>query len=356
MSELPGVSIVVCNYNYAQFVEAAIDSALAQDHPRCEVVVVDDGSTDGSQKVIERYRDRIRIILLPNNRGQVAALNEAWPTAKYEIVVFLDSDDLLEPHAASTIARNWTVDLVKVQFPMKRIDTCGKWLNQIYPKYPPNLRTETLRDTLLKFGACYATPGSGNAYARRLLDGVFWTGDCESMRRSVAKFPWMDWILRIHAPFCGEVLTLTVPLASYRIHDAQWSRYNHLSLNRFIRDLDFQEINDSYLSSFFRQRDLKYNPQSARLASQWYCECLIAVSRLSAPGGRWYVPPIKVVDLAFKAFLWSPYTLKRRIALLVWTALVAIAPRRSAKRLMELRFSSSKRPKWVARVVSGLVS
>ena len=41
---------------------------------------------------------------------------------------------------------------------------------------------------------------------------------------------WMDWILKIHAPFCGEVLTLTGPLASYRIHDAQWNRYNHLSL------------------------------------------------------------------------------------------------------------------------------
>ncbi len=151
MDELPGVSIIVGNYNYAQFVALAIESALAQDHLRCEVIVVDDGSTDGSQEVIERYRDRVRIILLPNNRGQVASRNEAWPLAKYEIVIFLDSDDLLEPHAASTIARNWRADLVKVQFPMKSIDANGKWLNQIYPKFPPNLRTDTLRHTLLKY-------------------------------------------------------------------------------------------------------------------------------------------------------------------------------------------------------------
>ncbi len=152
MSELPGVSIVIGNYNYAQFVGAAIDSALAQDHSRCEVIVVDDGSTDGSQEVIERYRDRARVILLPTNRGQVAALNEAWPTAKYEIVIFLDSDDLLEPHAASTIARNWRADVVKVQFPMKSIDAMASGLITHTPKYPPDLRTDTLRHTLLRFG------------------------------------------------------------------------------------------------------------------------------------------------------------------------------------------------------------
>jgi hypothetical protein len=45
MNELPGVSIVIPNYNYARFVDAAIESALAQDHPETEVIVVDDGST-----------------------------------------------------------------------------------------------------------------------------------------------------------------------------------------------------------------------------------------------------------------------------------------------------------------------
>jgi glycosyltransferase involved in cell wall biosynthesis len=346
MDELPGVSIIVGNYNYAQFVALAIESALAQDHLRCEVIVVDDGSTDGSQEVIERYRDRVRIILLPNNRGQVASRNEAWPLAKYEIVIFLDSDDLLEPHAASTIARNWRADLVKVQFPMKSIDANGKWLNQIYPKFPPNLRTDTLRHTLLKYGACYASSGSGNAYAKCLLDKL----------SPISGLPHMDWILRIHAPFYGEVLTLAAPLASYRIHDAQWSRYNDLRLDRFIRELDLQETNLSYLSAFFKQIGLPFDPEFARMASQWQCECLISISRLSAPGGRWYLPPVKVVGLAFKAFLWSPETFKRRSALLVWTTLVAFAPQRSAKRLMELRFSKSKRPKWVARMVSSIIT
>ena len=54
---LLGVSIVIPSYNYERFVGQAIESALAQDHPDCEIIVVDDCSTDGSPAVIERYAD-----------------------------------------------------------------------------------------------------------------------------------------------------------------------------------------------------------------------------------------------------------------------------------------------------------
>ncbi len=80
------------------------------------------------------------------------------------------------------------------------------------------------------------------------------------------------------------------------------------------------------------------------------------ISNSLHPGDVGSLPPVKVVGLAFKAFLWSPETFKRRSALLVWTTLVAFAPQRSAKRLMELRFSKSKRPKWVARMVSSIIT
>ena len=58
------VSIVVLNYNYARFVSAAIDSALRQTLPpgECEVIVVDNGSTDDSLAVIGRYGDRVRLV------------------------------------------------------------------------------------------------------------------------------------------------------------------------------------------------------------------------------------------------------------------------------------------------------
>ena len=54
------VSIVIDSYNYARYLGAAIESALRQTHPDAEVIVVDDGSTDGSRDVIGRYEGRIR--------------------------------------------------------------------------------------------------------------------------------------------------------------------------------------------------------------------------------------------------------------------------------------------------------
>jgi glycosyltransferase involved in cell wall biosynthesis len=95
MSEPCGVSIVVVNYNNAEFLGAAIDSALCQTYPYCEVIVVGDYWTDNSQAVIERYSDRIRSVHRETNGGQTAALNSAWPLTRSPILIFLDSDDVL---------------------------------------------------------------------------------------------------------------------------------------------------------------------------------------------------------------------------------------------------------------------
>src|SRR5207237_7598047 len=106
VTEPLGVSIIVVNYNNERFLAAAIDSALNQDHPLCEVIVVDDCSTDNSRTLIAQYGDRVRSVLRDTNGHQVVALNSAWPLARYPILIFLDSDDLLLPHAAAVIARN----------------------------------------------------------------------------------------------------------------------------------------------------------------------------------------------------------------------------------------------------------
>src|SRR5256885_15520885 len=91
-------SIVIDNFNYARFLPAAIDSALAQTLPDTEVVVVDDGSTDDSLDVIACYADRVRPVL-KDNGGQTSAFNAGLLAAHGSVVCFLDADDLLEPRA-----------------------------------------------------------------------------------------------------------------------------------------------------------------------------------------------------------------------------------------------------------------
>ena len=101
MTRSLAVDIVVDNYNYGRFLEAAIDSALAQRHPRTRVIVVDDGSTDHSPAVVARYGDRITAVLKQNG-GQASAFNEGWARCRGDAVIFLDADDLLLPDAAGT--------------------------------------------------------------------------------------------------------------------------------------------------------------------------------------------------------------------------------------------------------------
>lgn len=172
MSQPQGVSIIIVNYNYGRFLAAAIDSGLGQDYPLCEVIVVDDCSTDNSRAVIGSYGNRVRAVLRGSNGGQTAALNDAWPLACHPILIFLNSDDVLLVHAAATIARVWTAATMKAQFLLATIDKDGRPLGHIAPKYPPNLDTPTIRAELLRAGQCPSTSGSGNAYSRLLLDRI----------------------------------------------------------------------------------------------------------------------------------------------------------------------------------------
>lgn len=101
---LPLVSIVIPSYNHARYLPAAIDSILAQDYPNIEVIVIDDGSTDGSRDILAQYTGRIHWEAQPN-QGQVATLNRGWLMSRGDILGYLSADDLLLPGAVAEEVR-----------------------------------------------------------------------------------------------------------------------------------------------------------------------------------------------------------------------------------------------------------
>ena len=95
----PLVSIVTPSYNQARFLEETIRSVLEQDYPAVEYVVVDDGSTDGSDEIVRRYADRLAWWTVQRNAGQSAALNRGFEHTRGDYLGFLSGDDTLLPGA-----------------------------------------------------------------------------------------------------------------------------------------------------------------------------------------------------------------------------------------------------------------
>lgn len=101
------LTVLIPNYNYADYIASAIDSIYQQDYPAIELIVVDDGSTDDSvanaEKKLAQANSlrRTKLIVLAENRGKLGAINAVLDELKGEYLITLDADDCLTPGYAS---------------------------------------------------------------------------------------------------------------------------------------------------------------------------------------------------------------------------------------------------------------
>jgi glycosyltransferase involved in cell wall biosynthesis len=338
-SQSPSVSVIITNYNYAKFVNDAIKSALALDWPEVEIIVVDDGSTDGSQNIIKSFGSKIKSICFEENRGQHIAYNVGFQASMGDLIIFLDADDILMPSIINEAVAVWTPNTSKAQVQMMAVDSALKPTGSIFPQFNRIPSSDEIRRWAIKVGA-YPTPcGSGDIYARHFLQKIFPLDDCCG--------PYGDSCCIVAAPFLGDVQTVAKPLVLYRVHGNNVGAFTELTHNRFRYYLERGYQRFEYGKRIAKGAGYEISEQAIK-RSLHLLPYRLAAFRLDPPSSGTKESAAYLTFLTFVAALTPQgYPARIRAALAIWGILVAWLPITVARRLVIWRFVPVKRPSFV---------
>lgn len=215
LPKTPLVSILISNYNYAPFLPEAIESCLRQTYPHLEIVVCDDGSTDGSQRILEHYHSfdaRIKPIYQANG-GQSFALNAALRNSTGEIICLLDGDDIFLPEKVELVVKAFAADSCSgfAVNRMRLVDKTRKYLGPIPLLYdlPSGWRGAFLsaEGPHILLGL---PPTSGLSLRRLAAEAIF--------PLPVGLKIYSDSLIQVLAPLATSIVAIETPLSEYRVH------------------------------------------------------------------------------------------------------------------------------------------
>jgi glycosyltransferase involved in cell wall biosynthesis len=336
------LSVIIPNYNYAAYVGAAIRSAVQIRWPSVEVIVVDDGSTDNSLDIIKEFANGIKVVEQANV-GQMASCVNGLRASSGGVIIFLDSDDVLHPDVMTEIAAVWSNQASKYQFQMRVIDAAGRPTGNILPQYLLQPRPQQIRQWATTAGAYPTPPGSGNAYPRWFVERVF-TFETDFVDRAPDSF------LLAAAPALGDVITISKPLADYRVHGQNHGAFLQLDETRFARETGLALRRHNFFTHVAKSVNLEVAPEV--LDRSLIYLCLRAASYRLRPD----MHPV-ASDSARRIFADTLGALPNRhgfsigqsLALFVWLCAVLMVPRAIAKPLVSWRYVPSTRPAWIKR-------
>jgi len=207
---MPLVSVVLTSYNHAPYLPQAIESALGQTLGDTEIVAIDDASTDGSVDVLQRYADRLRVVLHETNQGTYATLNEGIALTSAPYIAILNSDDVWLPdklrQQVAVIERDPRIGLVHTGF--RVIDAEGKPVagNPLGVRFHPNPQGDLLAELLTR-----------NLF---ITSSVLFRRECIERcgRFEESLFGMGDWDLWLRIAEHYTIGYVPEPLTLYRIH------------------------------------------------------------------------------------------------------------------------------------------
>jgi glycosyltransferase involved in cell wall biosynthesis len=233
LPERPLVSILISNHNYAAFLGDAIESCLRQTYENLEIIICDDGSTDGSYRILERYRSldgRISVVYQAHG-GQSMALNTAFQESTGDIICLLDADDVFLRDKVQRVIGGFSAapDAGFAVNRMLRVDRARKYLGDV-PMVSP-LASGWMRP-FLSLSAPHVTSGlppcSGLSLRRSVTETIF------PLPRRLSGYA--DTLIQVLAPLITPIVAIETPLSEYRVHGANLAAVHEFDETR-LRDL-----------------------------------------------------------------------------------------------------------------------
>jgi len=209
---MPKVSVIIPSYNHVQYIRQCVDSVLAQTYQDIEIIVVDDGSTDGTVEILREYDDRI-VLIEQTNRGTQAARNAAIRASSGEFIALLDSDD------------EWLPGKLQRQMPvLVEHPEIGMAYGQAYTIDEQGVR--------LNSGRAFGAPVSESAFEDILVLNPV-PALTAVVRRSCLNDVGLfdesfigaaDWDLWLRIAHRWSIVCVEEPLALYRVHDSNTTK------------------------------------------------------------------------------------------------------------------------------------
>ena len=251
--KLPLVTVYITNYNYGKYIDQCIKSVLNQTLQNFELIIIDDGSKDGSRNIINKYKNNSKVIIIfQKNKGLIVSNNLALRLAKGKYLMRLDSDDWLDTNAleimSNFLERNEKVGLVFPDY--HEVDINGDIIRTVQRH---NFKKVKMFDQP-SHGAC-------TMIRKENLKNI--GGYDEEFNCQDGYYLWLQFVKKY------LVRNINLPLFYYRQHEKNLSKnvnkilFNRSKIiNKFYKQEKKEKNNKKNILAIVPIRGLKVNPYS----------------------------------------------------------------------------------------------
>lgn len=319
----PLVSILMANYNYADFIAEAIESVLNQTYNNWELIICDDGSTDNSMVVIERYckQDKRIKLICKDNGGQASALNKAYENSRGEVISILDSDDTFHIQKLEKVINHLNDNYYSglCIHKLLPINTKGK---QISKTIPSKLENGWVAYKALKIagGNSKLPSASGLTFKRKVVEQVF---PIPIHFRSNA-----DAVLSELAQYLTSIISINQPLSNYRIHSDNLTAANDFPTEKTFKNFPgqikmFEDVHKTFLRKNFGE-DLASKWDFTNREGYWDSQLAICIFDREGHSVNRGLKLISKIDNPFRKIIWlliimMPSSFSKRAIKIWWS-------------------------------------